>query len=132
MTTIPSTTSAVPKKRRIVLWGIALSIVFAATLLSWVIALNGFDLSPKKLTLTESCGDYRLFYYLRENGSGHVDFADKRGKIYGTFKLASNTETSPIWDSDCKGVIVGIGDNSKHFKVTKMNAPAASSGVSTP
>jgi len=119
MATNPSTTSVPPKRLiRVALWGTALLIAFAAIFLIWAIALNGFDISPKKLTLTESCGDYRLLYYLRENGSGHVDFADKTGKIYGTFELTSNAETSPIWDNDCKGVIVGIGDNSKHFKIT--------------
>lgn len=108
------------------LWKRALSwvgvIAFTLILLfciAYVLLWGGFDFGKKRLSFTESCGDYRLLYYLTEKGNGHIDYVDKSGKVYGQYPMTPQTDSSAIWDKDCKGIWLGIGDGAKRLEALK-------------
>lgn len=113
------------KKRswlKIFLWFVGLFVALPTLLFClWYIWLWGnFDFGEEKFSFATECGDYRLNYYRKDNGVGHVDYAHKSGKVYGKFPLERITETSPLWDDDCKGVTLGANDKEvKHFKATE-------------
>ena len=113
------------KKRtwlKVFLWGLGLLIFLMALLFGafyiWLSSGN-FDISKEKLTKTLSCGDYRLLYYTTKNGKGHVDYADKSGKVYAQYPLNKLTEADPIWDADCKGIRIGTGDYATRIEIPK-------------
>jgi hypothetical protein len=117
-------TTSTSKKRRwlkVFIWVFSLLVVLPVVLFcaGYVLLWGNFDFGEERLTDTTKCGDYRLHYYLTEKGNGHVDFAHKSGKVYGKFPMKPQTETRPIWDEDCKGVRLGIGDDSMRFEVPK-------------
>ena len=122
MKTISSPTQPIkPRWKRILLWFVGLFVVLPVILFcTWYVFYWGnFDFGREKLTYTDSCGDYRLLYYLTENGNGHVEYANKTGKIYSKYVIDRQSGVRPIWDEDCKGVTLGIGDSSEYLKVPK-------------
>ena len=114
-----------PNKKRswlkIFFWSIGLFIILPILLfcLWYVYYWGNFDFGAEKFSFSTKCGDYRLNYYRKDNGVGHVDYAHKSGKVYGTYPIDRNSDIRPIWDEDCKGVMLGIGDGSKQFRVPK-------------
>jgi len=88
----------------------------------YVMYWGNLDFGSQKLINTLPCGtgDYKLLQYESAKGNGHLDFVGPNGKVHASIATSSNAGVGqPVWDENCKGVLVRGRDEMERLEVTR-------------